>query len=132
MFLLQEIKILATNKVSILLRYQISSTMPTTEEKSFLFNSYPRIIFHCFLERQGKTERNINVRETHHLVASCTHPDQGLGWGGACNQAMCPSPELSLGPFSPQAYSLSTEPNQLGLEKSLFLFEQNVKTQCSG
>ncbi|KAK1331448.1 hypothetical protein QTO34_009403 [Cnephaeus nilssonii] len=37
-------------------------------------------------KREGKTERNIDVRETHRLVASCTSPDQGPGLGGACNR----------------------------------------------
>ncbi|EPQ11931.1 hypothetical protein D623_10019212 [Myotis brandtii] len=37
-------------------------------------------------KRERKTERNINVRETHQLFVYCMSPDQGLGWGGACNQ----------------------------------------------
>ncbi|XP_070288140.1 heat shock 70 kDa protein 14 isoform X3 [Myotis yumanensis] len=37
-------------------------------------------------KREGKTEGNIDVKETHQLVASCMHPDQGPGWGEACNQ----------------------------------------------
>ncbi|XP_059556784.1 all trans-polyprenyl-diphosphate synthase PDSS2 isoform X3 [Myotis daubentonii] len=37
-------------------------------------------------KREGKTERNIDVRETHRLVASCTSPGQGPPQGGVCNQ----------------------------------------------
>ena len=47
---------------------------------SFLFfNPHPRTGL-LILEkgRQRGRERNINVREKRHSVASCTHPDQGL------------------------------------------------------
>ncbi|EPQ06984.1 Ral GTPase-activating protein subunit alpha-1 [Myotis brandtii] len=38
------------------------------------------------VEERGK-DRNIDVRETHQLVALCTSSDQGPGLGGTCNQA---------------------------------------------
>ena len=41
-----------------------------------LFNPHQRTFFHCFLEREGGGERNIDVREKHRLVASHTHSDQ--------------------------------------------------------
>nr|KAF6388540.1 RAB18, member RAS oncogene family [Myotis myotis] len=36
-------------------------------------------------KRDGKMERNIDVSETHQLVASCPRPDQGPDQGGACS-----------------------------------------------
>ena len=49
---------------------------------------------YLFLERrEGKEERNINVREKHWLVASCMYPNQGR----THNLGMCPDWELNLG-----------------------------------
>ena len=44
-------------------------------------------------------ERNINVREKHRLVASCTPPTRDL----ACNPGMCPNRESNQQPFCSQA-----------------------------
>ena len=60
-----------------------------------------RKFHYLFLERgEGRDkerERNINVREKHHLVASHMHPDPG-DW--TLNPGMCPDQELNWGHFS--------------------------------
>ena len=43
----------------------------------FFFSPHLRTFFHCFLEREEGTERNIDVTEKHRLVALC----MCLYWG---------------------------------------------------
>ena len=44
----------------------------------YIFFFHQRTFFFiAFLEREGRRETNINVREKHQLVASCKHLDQG-------------------------------------------------------
>ena len=46
---------------------------------SQFFYPYLRICLLIFREREekGRTERDVDVRENHHLVAFCVVPDQG-------------------------------------------------------
>ena len=46
----------------------------------------------------GGGEKNIDVREKHPSVASCTHPDWGI-----CNVGRCPDQELNPQPFGVQS-----------------------------
>ena len=43
----------------------------------FLFNPHQGYVFIAFRERERERERNIDVREKHLLIASCTCPDKG-------------------------------------------------------
>ena len=72
----------------------------------FLF----KILF-IFRERGGR-ERNSDVREKHHLVASHAPlpPTRDL----ARNPGMCPDWESNRRPFGSQAGVRSTEPHQPG------------------
>ena len=46
--------------------------------KKYFFYPHPKTFFSLLLEREEGRERNIDLREKHALVASCTRPDQGL------------------------------------------------------
>ena len=46
----------------------------------------------------GGGEKNIDVREKHPSVASCTHPDWGI-----CNVGRCPDQELNPQPVGVQS-----------------------------
>ena len=74
----------------------------------FFFFSLKR--FYLFILRQrgreGKRERNINVR----LLLMCSH------WDLARNPGMCPDWESNWRPFGLQAGAQSFEPHQPGLD----------------
>ena len=77
--------------------------------------------FYLFLERDSKggrkRERNTDVRETHHLVASCMPPTGDP----AGNPGMCPDWESNQQPFGSQASTQSTEPHQPGCKNCVFI-----------
>lgn len=62
--------------------------------------------------KRKKEKREINVRETHRLDASCMHPD--LGWGQTFNQVVALDQESNLWPSSPLANILTAEQHQPG------------------
>ena len=68
--------------------------------------------------REKETERNINVREKHQLVATHTCPNQGLNPQPRHVPAWDPNPQL----FGLQDDVQPTEPHQLWPENSFFLF----------
>ena len=82
------------------------------ETKIYFFKDF----IYLLLERgeRGEQERegNINVWETHRLVASHMSPNRDP----ACYPGMCPDQELNQGPPGLQAGALSTEPHQPGWE----------------
>ena len=60
--------------------------------------------------RETERERNIDVREKHQLVASCTHPTGNL----THNPGMCPNQESNLLPPPWQDDAQPTEPHWPG------------------
>ena len=82
----------------------------------FLKNDF----FNLFLERgkgtEKEKERNINVREKHQSVATCTPPT----WDMACNTVLCPNWESNQWPFGLWKDAHPTELHQSGLIIQLF------------
>lgn len=65
-------------------------------------------------EKERAKEKNIDVRETQQLVAFAHAPTRA-GYQACDLRRYVPLTELNLGLFSPQAGTLSAEPNQQGL-----------------
>ena len=82
---------------------------------------FKKDFIYLLLERGGgrekDRERNIDVRELHRSVASCTSPTGDL----AGNPGMCPDWESNWLPFGSQAGTQSADPHQPGLNLFLFL-----------
>ena len=72
---------------------------------------------YLFLERGEGREENIDVWETHQLVASYTPPTGDL----ARNPGLCPDWEFNQRPFHLQAGTQLSEPHRPGLKKKCFL-----------
>ena len=71
---------------------------------------------YLFLEGRGREkerERNIDVREKHPFIASCTPRTGDL----ACNPGICSDWESNQQPFGLQNYPQSTESHQSGLQQ---------------
>ena len=68
-------------------------------------------------ERGEGRERNISVRETLGLVASCSHPKRGPN---PATSVMCPDLEMNLLPFGLQDDAQQTEPHCPGRKSQEF------------
>ena len=81
------------------------------KKKGFLVSTF--FIKNCiylFLERGGKREEDMYVREKHRSVGLSLAPTEDP----ADNPGMCPDWESSRRPFRPQAGAQCTEPQQAG------------------
>ena len=91
-----------------------------TRAVSLNYSFFLKDFIYLFLERgkrrEKERERNIDLREKHQSVASRRPPAGDL----AHNPGMCPDWESNQRPFSSQAGTQSTEPQQPGLTQ-LFL-----------
>nr|KAF6282386.1 hypothetical protein mMyoMyo1_010034 [Myotis myotis] len=84
---------------------RLATTIRLCTRPNFLKRKYFFIDF-----REGEEEIETSMMRLNHCSAASCMPPTG---DQACNLGMGPCPESNSGPFSPQADTLSTEPNRL-------------------